>query len=65
MVVIVLGAFRSWRMQNAMVRGKAISGGFDIILIGVGVFLVRYTTNKKIKLLSLYCYRFSLHSLSC
>lgn len=37
---LALGAYRSWRHQNAIVRGKAISGGFEVGLLGVGVFIV-------------------------
>lgn len=39
-IVTLTGAYRSWRVQNAMMRGKAISGGFEIILIGSGVLVV-------------------------
>lgn len=35
-----IGAFKTWKTQNAMVRGKALSGGFEIIFVGVGVLLV-------------------------
>jgi hypothetical protein len=37
---LVIGAFRTWRSQNAIARGKAISGGFEIILLALGVFAV-------------------------
>jgi hypothetical protein len=36
----MIGAFRTWRAQNAIVRGKAISGGFEIIFFALGVFAV-------------------------
>jgi hypothetical protein len=35
-----LGAYRSWRHQHAIVRGKAISGGFEVVFLGLGVFVV-------------------------
>jgi len=35
-----LGAYRSWRLQNAIIRGKAISGGFELVLLGLGVAVV-------------------------
>jgi hypothetical protein len=37
---LALGAYRVWRQQHAMVRGKAIAGGFEIFLLGLGVFVV-------------------------
>jgi uncharacterized membrane protein YidH (DUF202 family) len=37
---LLLGAYRVWRIQNAMVRGKTIAGGFEVFLLGVGVMLV-------------------------
>jgi hypothetical protein len=39
---LAIGSFRTWRSQNAMVRGKAISGGFEIVLLAGGVFLVSF-----------------------
>jgi uncharacterized membrane protein YidH (DUF202 family) len=38
--VLAIGAFRTWRSQNAMIRGKAISGGLEIVFLAAGVFLV-------------------------
>ncbi|CAG8958404.1 hypothetical protein HYFRA_00011081 [Hymenoscyphus fraxineus] len=35
-----IGCFRTWRSQNAIVRGKAISGGFEIVLLALGIFIV-------------------------
>ncbi|KAH7375241.1 hypothetical protein B0T11DRAFT_7369 [Plectosphaerella cucumerina] len=32
---VVLGAFRAWRHQDAMIRGKALSGGFEIVSLGI------------------------------
>ncbi|TVY59531.1 hypothetical protein LCER1_G000114 [Lachnellula cervina] len=37
---LIIGCFRTWRSQNAIVRGKAISGGFEIVALTVGIFLV-------------------------
>lgn len=37
---LLLGAFRSWRHQNAIVRGKAITGGFEVILLAFGTLVV-------------------------
>lgn len=36
----MIGAYRTWRAQNAIVRGKAITGGFEIALLAAGVFIV-------------------------
>ncbi|KAK6612705.1 hypothetical protein H4I96_01918 [Botrytis cinerea] len=40
---LLVGSIRSWRHQNAIVRGKALSGGFEVLLIGVGFFLIFLT----------------------
>ncbi|CZR55219.1 uncharacterized protein PAC_05106 [Phialocephala subalpina] len=37
---LIIGAFRTWRSQNAIVRGKAISGGFEIVALAAGVLIV-------------------------
>jgi hypothetical protein len=37
---LLLGFFRTWRHQHAIVRGKAIAGGFEVLLLGLGVLLV-------------------------
>lgn len=37
---LLVGAFRTWRLQSAMVRGKALTGGIEIILIAIGMLLV-------------------------
>jgi len=39
-VTLSIGAYRSWRLQNAIIRNKAISGGFEIILVGLGVSML-------------------------
>ncbi|KAA8574761.1 hypothetical protein EYC84_004010 [Monilinia fructicola] len=40
---LLIGAIRSWRHQNAIVRGKALFGGFDVIAIGGGLFCILLT----------------------
>ena len=40
---ILLGAARCWRQQHAMICGRALSSGFEIHLIGIGVALVSFT----------------------
>lgn len=40
MVILMLGAFRWWRQQNAITRGKALAGGFELTLIGLLILLV-------------------------
>ncbi|KAJ8066153.1 hypothetical protein OCU04_005244 [Sclerotinia nivalis] len=37
---LLIGIIRSWRHQNAIVRGKALSGGFEVIIIGAGFFFI-------------------------
>ncbi|KUJ24130.1 uncharacterized protein LY89DRAFT_573240, partial [Mollisia scopiformis] len=37
---LIIGAFRTWRSQNAIVRGKAISGGFEIVGLAAGILLI-------------------------
>lgn len=37
---IFVGAVRSWRHQNSMKSGQALTGGFEIHVIGVATFLV-------------------------
>ncbi|KAF0318148.1 hypothetical protein GQ607_014649, partial [Colletotrichum asianum] len=32
----LLGACRAWRLQNAMLRGKTIAGGFEVMSLAVG-----------------------------
>lgn len=44
MVVIVLGAYRFWRQQSAMVRGKIYAGGWEILTIGALIALVGVPT---------------------
>ncbi|KAH6991217.1 hypothetical protein BKA56DRAFT_226895 [Ilyonectria sp. MPI-CAGE-AT-0026] len=33
---ILLGAVRSWRHQHSMISGRALTGGFEIHLLGIG-----------------------------
>lgn len=40
-VVLLLGAYRFWRQQNAMLRGKVHAGGWEMNVIGMTVFMVR------------------------
>ena len=40
-VVLALGAYRFWRQQNAMLRGKIHAGGWEINAVGGIVVLVR------------------------
>jgi hypothetical protein len=38
--VVILGCIRFWRQQSAMAIGKMHAGGWELISIGVGSFLV-------------------------
>ncbi|KAH7391338.1 hypothetical protein BKA64DRAFT_100871 [Cadophora sp. MPI-SDFR-AT-0126] len=42
---ILIGVFRTWRSQNAIVRGKAISGGYEIVALAGGIcaILIMFT----------------------
>ena len=40
-VVLLLGAYRSWRQQNAILRGKVHAGGWEMNAIGLTIALVR------------------------
>ncbi|KAH7156654.1 hypothetical protein EDB81DRAFT_396852 [Dactylonectria macrodidyma] len=37
---ILLGAIRSWRHQHSMMGGRALTGGFEIHLLGIGTCLL-------------------------
>ncbi|KAK4994200.1 hypothetical protein LTR66_005714 [Elasticomyces elasticus] len=39
-IMVLLGAYRSWRQQNAMARGKVWVGGWEIWWIMSGMFLL-------------------------
>ncbi|KAH7319255.1 hypothetical protein BKA65DRAFT_409666, partial [Rhexocercosporidium sp. MPI-PUGE-AT-0058] len=41
---MLIGVFRTWRSQNAIVRGKAISGGYEIVALAGGIFVVSLST---------------------
>ena len=38
--VTLLGAFRFWRQQNAMIRGKVHAGGWEILVMMAGSIVV-------------------------
>ncbi len=40
-VVLLLGAYRFWRQQNAILRGKVHAGGWEMNAIGLTIALVR------------------------
>ena len=40
MLVLMIGAWRFWRQQRAMIRGKVLAGGWEICGIMVLAFLV-------------------------
>ena len=46
-IVLLLGAYRFWRQQNAMLRGKVHAGGWEIFVVSVTVFLVCYSMNHR------------------
>ena len=39
-LVLLLGAYRFWRQQNAILRGKVHAGGWEVNMIGLIIFLV-------------------------
>jgi uncharacterized membrane protein YidH (DUF202 family) len=41
-LVMLVGAVRFWRLQQALVRGKALAGGWEVLLVmgGCGLLLV-------------------------
>ncbi|KFY88139.1 hypothetical protein V500_06535 [Pseudogymnoascus sp. VKM F-4518 (FW-2643)] len=39
MLTLMLGTFRWWRQQNAITRGKALAGGFELTVIGLVILL--------------------------
>jgi len=46
-VVLLLGAYRFWRQQNAMLRGKIHAGGWEMNAIGMTVFMVCLAVEAK------------------
>ena len=39
-LVLLLGSYRFWRQQNAMLRGKVHAGGWEVNAVGVMVLMV-------------------------
>jgi uncharacterized membrane protein YidH (DUF202 family) len=38
--VLFVGAIRFWRLQNALVRGKALAGGWELfVIIGISALV--------------------------
>lgn len=46
------GAFRTWRIQNAIIRGKVFSGGFKITILSAGIFLVSLGNQQFFRIIS-------------
>ncbi|KAI9793360.1 MAG: hypothetical protein M1816_000252 [Peltula sp. TS41687] len=44
-LVCLLGAYRFWRQQNAMLRGKVYAGGWEINTIGVSIAMWRFSAS--------------------
>lgn len=42
-VVNLLGTYRFWRQQNAMLRGKILGGGWELLAVFAVVLLVRHS----------------------
>jgi hypothetical protein len=42
-VVALIGAFRFWRQQNAIARGKVYAGGWELNSVGILLFAVSST----------------------
>lgn len=40
LINIIIGAYRFWRLQNAMLKGQACAGGWELFLVGGLVALV-------------------------
>ncbi|KAJ5990714.1 hypothetical protein N7499_011259 [Penicillium canescens] len=43
-LVTLIGAFRFWRQQNAISRGKVYAGGWDINSVGILLFIIIVAT---------------------
>lgn len=41
-LVTLIGAFRFWRQQNAISRGKVHAGGWDMNFVGIFLFIVGF-----------------------
>lgn len=40
MLILLVGAYRFWRQQNAMLRGKVYAGGWEVMVIGFIMLIV-------------------------
>lgn len=40
-LVMLFGAYRTWRQQHAILRGRVHAGGWEVIAVGVVCLLVR------------------------
>ncbi|KAK1510980.1 hypothetical protein CTAM01_01553 [Colletotrichum tamarilloi] len=38
--IVLLGAFRAWRLQHAMFAGKALAGGFELTTLALGFLIL-------------------------
>jgi uncharacterized membrane protein YidH (DUF202 family) len=45
-IVLLLGSYRFWRQQNAMLRGKVHAGGWELNVVGITIFMVYYILAK-------------------
>ena len=61
-VVLLLGAFRFWRQQNAILRGKVQAGGWEILTSALVILIVSSTAFKRRQITD--CSRFSAPSSS-
>ncbi|CAG8135424.1 unnamed protein product [Penicillium salamii] len=43
-IVALIGAFRFWKQQNAMARGKIFAGGWELNSVGVFLFIIIMVT---------------------
>jgi hypothetical protein len=34
LLVVCIGAIRFWKLQGGLVRGKAVSGGWEVLVVG-------------------------------
>ena len=39
-LVLLVGAYRFWRLQNAVLRGKVYAGGWEVLFTGIIVLIV-------------------------
>ncbi|KAJ5400283.1 hypothetical protein N7465_010772 [Penicillium sp. CMV-2018d] len=52
-VVALIGAFRFWRQQNAIARGKVYAGGWELNSVGILLFMVIVATLVLIVIISI------------